>query len=121
MQLDPRTLALYTAAIGLGLAILTLLFGRVQRTYPGFDHWVLALATFAAALCSVALRGSVPAAVVRYGPPGFGLATVFAIVYSGVLTFILFKVIDKTMGIRVEPRVEEEGLDIYEHGENAYN
>jgi Amt family ammonium transporter len=49
------------------------------------------------------------------------IATAFAIVYSGVITFILFKVIDKTMGIRVEPRVEEEGLDIYEHGENAYN
>ena len=80
MQLDPRTLALYTAAIGLGLAILTHLFGRVQRTYPGFDNWVLALVTFAAALCSVALRGIVPAAVVRYGPSGFGLATVFAIV-----------------------------------------
>lgn len=27
----------------------------------------------------------------------------------------------KTVGIRVEPRVEEEGLDIYEHGETAYN
>ena len=49
------------------------------------------------------------------------IATGFAIVYSGVITFILFKVIDKTMGIRVEPRVEEEGLDIYEHGESAYN
>jgi Amt family ammonium transporter len=48
-------------------------------------------------------------------------ATGFAIVYSGVITFILFKVIDKTMGIRVDRRVEEEGLDLYEHGENAYN
>jgi Amt family ammonium transporter len=48
-------------------------------------------------------------------------ATGFAIVYSGVITFILFKVIDKLMGIRVAPRVEDEGLDIYEHGENAYN
>jgi Amt family ammonium transporter len=38
-----------------------------------------------------------------------------------VATFILFKVIDKIMGIRVAPREEEEGLDIYEHGENAYN
>ncbi|MBO7372161.1 MAG: ammonium transporter [Bacteroidales bacterium] len=24
-------------------------------------------------------------------------------------------------GIRVEPRIEEEGLDIYEHGETCYN
>jgi ammonium transporter, Amt family len=49
------------------------------------------------------------------------IATLFTIVYSGVITYILFKVIDKTMGIRVASRVEEEGLDIYEHGENAYN
>ena len=49
------------------------------------------------------------------------IATLFAIVYSGVITYILFKIIDKVMGIRVIPRVEEEGLDIYEHGENAYN
>jgi Amt family ammonium transporter len=49
------------------------------------------------------------------------IATAFAIVYSGVITFLLFKLIDKTMGIRVVPRVEEEGLDLYEHGENAYN
>lgn len=27
----------------------------------------------------------------------------------------------KTVGIRVECRVEAEGLDIYEHGETAYN
>jgi len=49
------------------------------------------------------------------------VATLFSIVYSGVITFVLFKLIDKTIGIRVDKRVEEEGLDIYEHGENAYN
>ena len=36
----------------------------------------------------------------------------------GLLTFIILK---KVHGIRVAPRVEEEGLDIYEHGETAYN
>ena len=35
--------------------------------------------------------------------------------------FILFKVIKSTVGLRVSDRVEEEGLDIYEHGETAYN
>jgi Amt family ammonium transporter len=49
------------------------------------------------------------------------LATVTTLVYSGVLTFVLFKIIDKTTGIRVDDRIEEEGLDIYEHGESAYN
>jgi Amt family ammonium transporter len=35
--------------------------------------------------------------------------------------YIIFKVLDVTVGIRVTRRVEEEGLDIYEHGETAYN
>ncbi|MFR9670827.1 MAG: ammonium transporter [Rikenellaceae bacterium] len=35
--------------------------------------------------------------------------------------FILFKIIDMVHGMRVEARIEEEGLDIYEHGESAYN
>jgi Amt family ammonium transporter len=36
--------------------------------------------------------------------------------------FIIFKLLDKFCGgIRVPKRVEEEGLDIYEHGETAYN
>ncbi|MFR9635895.1 MAG: ammonium transporter [Rikenellaceae bacterium] len=35
--------------------------------------------------------------------------------------FILFKAVDMIHGMRVEARIEEEGLDIYEHGESAYN
>lgn len=34
---------------------------------------------------------------------------------------LLFYGIKKSIGIRVEPRIEEEGLDIYEHGESSYN
>ena len=48
-------------------------------------------------------------------------ATLISIAFSAVMTFILFKVTDKLVGIRVDKRVEEEGLDIYEHGESAYN
>ena len=49
------------------------------------------------------------------------LATVISIAFSALMTFILFKATDKLVGIRVDKRVEEEGLDIYEHGESAYN
>lgn len=48
-------------------------------------------------------------------------ATVVAVAYSAVATFILYKIVDKVFGIRAEKRIEEEGLDIYEHGESAYN
>ncbi|MCD7968937.1 MAG: ammonium transporter [Alistipes sp.] len=34
---------------------------------------------------------------------------------------LIFWIIKKTVGLRVDKRIEEEGLDIYEHGETAYN
>jgi Amt family ammonium transporter len=40
--------------------------------------------------------------------------------YSFVVTFILLKVIDVTMGIRVSEDEEELGLDVTQHGERAY-
>jgi ammonium transporter, Amt family len=35
--------------------------------------------------------------------------------------FILFKILKAANGLRVSRRIEEEGLDVYEHGESAYN
>lgn len=49
------------------------------------------------------------------------VATFVSIIFSAVVTFILYKIVDCWIGIRVDKRVEEEGLDIYEHGESAYN
>lgn len=40
--------------------------------------------------------------------------------YSGVVTFILFKIVEKTVGIRVTTKQEAVGLDETMHGENAY-
>ena len=40
--------------------------------------------------------------------------------YSFVVTFILLKVLDLTIGIRVSEEDEELGLDITQHGERAY-
>jgi Amt family ammonium transporter len=41
--------------------------------------------------------------------------------WAAGMGYIIFKVLDVIFGLRVEKRVEEEGLDIYEHGESAYN
>ena len=49
------------------------------------------------------------------------VATAVSVVFSAAMTYILFKIVDKLVGLRVDARVEEEGLDIYEHGESAYN
>ena len=42
------------------------------------------------------------------------------IVYSGVGTFILFKIVDKIFGLRVSEQQEALGLDESMHGETAY-
>lgn len=42
------------------------------------------------------------------------------IVWSGVGSAIIFKVVDLILGLRVAPDQEREGLDLAEHGERAY-
>jgi Amt family ammonium transporter len=49
------------------------------------------------------------------------IATVTTIVFSGVMTFILFKIVDKTVGIRAGRAEEIAGLDITQHNEIAYS
>jgi len=48
-----------------------------------------------------------------------GVASIAAWVLTAAT--ILFFALKKLNGLRVEKRIEEEGLDIYEHGESAYN
>lgn len=58
---------------------------------------------------------------------GFGFlgAQIFGVIIVGgwaaLMGYIIFKILDKVHGLRVPARIEEEGLDIYEHGESAYN
>lgn len=59
------------------------------------------------------------------GSVNFLLAQVFGATVVGcwaaTMGFVVFKGLDIIHGLRVPARVEEEGLDIYEHGETAYN
>jgi Amt family ammonium transporter len=43
------------------------------------------------------------------------------IVWSGVVAFVAFKLVDMTIGLRVSEEQEREGLDTASHGERAYN
>lgn len=43
-----------------------------------------------------------------------------ALLWTGVTMFIVFKVIDKIFGLRVTDQEQLDGLDIHEHGMNAY-
>ncbi|MEZ5320733.1 MAG: ammonium transporter [Microthrixaceae bacterium] len=49
------------------------------------------------------------------------LANGATIVFSFVVTFVLAKVLDATIGLRVSEETESEGLDLLEHAETAYN
>jgi ammonium transporter, Amt family len=42
-------------------------------------------------------------------------------VWSGVVAFLAFKIVDMTIGLRVTEEAEREGLDITSHGETAYS
>ncbi|WP_439809886.1 ammonium transporter [Parabacteroides distasonis] len=59
------------------------------------------------------------------GSANFLLAQMFGALVVGCwaafMGFTVFKGLDIVHGLRVPARVEEEGLDIYEHGETAYN
>jgi Amt family ammonium transporter len=41
-------------------------------------------------------------------------------VFAGIATFIIVKVVDATVGLRVDESEEDKGLDVTQHGEEAY-
>ncbi|WP_442949878.1 ammonium transporter [Nostoc sp.] len=81
-------------------AILTAIFATTQVNGAGKDG---------------VLRGN-------FGELGVELVAIaVAYVIAGVGTWIILKVIDATVGLRVKEEAELQGLDINEHGEEGYN
>ena len=48
-------------------------------------------------------------------------AVLTTVIWSGVVSFLAFKLVDLTIGLRVSEEDEREGLDITSHGETAYS
>jgi len=48
------------------------------------------------------------------------VAAVVVLVFSFVASFVIGKVIDVTMGLRITEAAEDEGMDLSEHAESAY-
>jgi Amt family ammonium transporter len=48
------------------------------------------------------------------------LAVLTTVVWCGVVSFVLYRIVDMLIGLRVAPETEREGLDLAEHGERAY-
>jgi Amt family ammonium transporter len=54
-----------------------------------------------------------------FGSECFGILVID--LWAAACGFVLFYGIKKLHGLRVDSRIEDEGLDIYEHGETCYN
>jgi Amt family ammonium transporter len=59
------------------------------------------------------------------GNPGQLFNQVMAVlvtwVFAGAMTFIIAKIVDVVVGLRVETEEERQGLDLTQHGESGYN
>ncbi|KFC68116.1 Ammonium transport protein (Amt family) [Bosea sp. LC85] len=67
--------------------------------------------------------GELVTAAYEFGPAFLAQAkaVLFTLVFSGVGSLILYKIVDVVVGLRVTSDQEREGLDIAEHGERAYS
>ena len=91
-------------------ALLTGVFNSPSLGGPGFvADWVTATGITAADY-SIASQVWIQAK-----------AVLVTVVWSGVVSFVSYKVVDLTIGLRVSEEDEREGLDITSHGETAYN
>ncbi len=48
-------------------------------------------------------------------------AVAITLIWSGVISFIIYKLVDMTIGLRVDADTERQGLDLATHGEAAYH
>jgi Amt family ammonium transporter len=115
-----------------GLAAFPSYFGLVFRARTSLDDSLDVVAahglggTVGALLTGVfaqkALNGVADGAL--FGNPAQvviqGVAVLAAILYSGAITFVLLKLIGAVMPLRVDAADESTGLDITQHGEEAY-
>jgi len=62
--------------------------------------------------------GMIEGNVMQLLPQAYGV--IATVVYCGIVSFVILKAIDATIGLRVERRIELEGLDVRLHGERGY-
>jgi Amt family ammonium transporter len=65
--------------------------------------------------CNSALNGT----EASIGVQALGALAVCAWAFG--MGLVIFYTLKKTIGLRCDKRIEEEGLDVYEHGETCYN
>jgi Amt family ammonium transporter len=122
--------AIVIGAVGAAISYYAMLFRSRQNVDDSLDVWAChglggtwgAIATGIFATVAVNSAG---ANGLLYGNPGQFVTQIIAVgvtwVYAFVMTVILAKVIDATIGLRVRDEEESVGLDISQHAEKAYS
>ena len=122
------------AAIAIGLCAGAVCYGGVLlKSRFGYDDTLDAFgvhgvggaagALLTGIFCSLAWNKTGADGLIKGNVGQFGtqaLATGAAMVYAAVVTFVILKVIEKIVGLRVEQEDEYEGLDLNLHGEQGY-
>jgi Amt family ammonium transporter len=114
-----------TASISFGLSVLTGLIAGVIMVFSvmllekaGIDDPVGAISVHGTAGLWGVLAVALFSSDAQIGTQLFGAAAIAT--WAFVTSFIVFKLIDITVGMRVSPQEEIEGLDRSEHGGDAY-
>ena len=116
-NVSPASALAIGAIAGILVVLSVLFFDKIKVDDPVGAvsvHGVCgAWGTLAAGIFNI---GGTTAAII--GVQLIGIAACF--LWTFPAAFIMFKLIDKTIGLRVSPEEEAEGLDFTEHGGNAY-
>jgi len=83
----------------------------------------LASATVNPAIVSTFQANGVPVSLVGGGSQFTNqlLAVLFTVAYAGIASFLLLKIVNWLVGLRVHAEDEDAGLDLTQHGERAYS
>ncbi|SNQ62211.1 ammonium transporter [Candidatus Methanoperedens nitratireducens] len=122
--------AIIIGAVAAVISYYAMLFRGKQTVDDSLDVWAChglggTWGAIATGLFATVAVNSAGANGLLYGNPGQFVTQLIAVgvvwVYAFVMTVILAKVIDKTIGLRVADEEESVGLDISQHAEKAYS
>ncbi|NOZ58882.1 MAG: ammonium transporter [Euryarchaeota archaeon] len=118
---------LASIAIGVGAGIVcyyALLFRMSRNIDESLDVWAVHGMGGTWGAIATGIFASVGATGLLAGNPSQVVTQLVGVVatwiYAFVVTFVLAKILDATMGLRVSEEEEDVGLDIAQHGERAY-
>jgi len=120
-------------ALGIGASIISYFFVAIVKNKCGYDdtldvfgvHGMAGIwGAIATGLWATDAVSGNDTNGLFYGNPGQVMiqlkAVAYTVIWSGVISFILLKLIDMTMGLRCSEHEERVGLDLTEHAEAAY-